>query len=158
MIKLLHGTFTETSRDVTKFFEALKRLGLWEPHGWSHLGHDSFFGQFSLARFSLWSRVAVLVTFCSLDLSRGAGWSHFALAFLSLELGRCLVAFSERLVIPFGAASSLSHVSPFFDYVVMFLSLEIGCSLVMFCSLYCWVTVIYVELGSHLVTFCSRTV
>ena len=80
--------------------------------------------------------------------------------FLPLELGRCLVTFRslERLVTLFGAASSFGHVSPFFDYVVMFLSLEIVYCLVMFCSLYCWVTFIYVELGSHLVTFCSRTV
>mgnify|MGYP002807531764 CR=1 FL=1 len=73
--------------------------------------------------------------------------------FLPLELGRCLVTFRslERLVILFGAAS-------FFDYVVMFLLLEIVYCLVMFCPLYCWVTFIYVELGSHLVPFCSRMV
>ena len=80
--------------------------------------------------------------------------------FLPLELGRCLVTFRslERLVTLFGAASSFGHVVSFFDYVVMFLLLEIVDCLVMFCSLYCWVACIYVELGFHLVTFCSRTV
>ena len=80
--------------------------------------------------------------------------------FLPLELGRCLVTFRslERLVTLFGAASSFGHVSSFFDSVVMFLLLAIVYCLVMFCSLCCWVTFIYVELGSHLVTFCSRTV
>ena len=85
---------------------------------------------------------------------------HRLIRFLPLQRGRCLVTFRslERLVTLFGAASSFGHVSPFFDYVVMFLSLEIVYCLVMFCALYCWVTFIYVELGSHLVTFCSRTV
>ena len=80
--------------------------------------------------------------------------------FLNLELGRCLVTFRslERLVTLFGAGSSFGHVSRFSDFVAMFLSLEIGCCLVMLCSLYSWVTVLSVELGSHLVTFCSRTV
>ena len=75
------------------FSEALKVLGLWEPHGWYHLDHDSIFGQVSL------------VTLLSLEPSwcfglpfalwpfQVAGWSHFALGPLvtsvSLELGLC---------------------------------------------------------------------
>ena len=77
---------------LQSFSEALKGLGLWEPHGWSHLDHDSLFGQVSL------------VTLLSLEPSccfghlllfgpKVAGWSHFALDHLvtsvSLELGPC---------------------------------------------------------------------
>ena len=85
---------------LQSFSEALKRLGLGEPHGWSHLDYGSLFGQVSLVTLSLWSQVAGLVTFCSLDLSRGAGWSHFALgAFGHVSL--------------FGAGSLLNHISLF---------------------------------------------
>ena len=82
---------------LQSFCQALERLGLWEPHGWSHLDDDSLFGQVSLVTLSLWSQIAVLVTFCSLDLSRGAGWSHFALG----PFGHVSL---------FGAGSLLNHI------------------------------------------------
>ena len=57
--------------------EALKRLGYWQPHGWSHLDHDSLYGQVSL------------VTLLSLE--PRCCFDHLLLfgPFLSLELGRC---------------------------------------------------------------------
>ena len=85
---------------LQSFSEALKRLGLWEPHGWSHLDHDSLFGQIGLVTpLSLEPRCCFdhlllfgpepgcwLVTFCSWTiwscfspLSWVAVESHFAL-------------------------------------------------------------------------------
>ncbi len=34
VIKSLHGTFTETSRDVTKFFPTAEQVGWRQPCGW----------------------------------------------------------------------------------------------------------------------------
>ncbi len=77
---------------LQSFSEALKGLGLWEPHGWSHLDHDSLLDKVVWSRFSLCSQVAVLVAFCSLDLRLLVG--HISLldhlvTSVSLELGRC---------------------------------------------------------------------
>ena len=93
---------------LQSFSEALKGLALWEPHGWSHLDHDSLFGQVSL------------VTLLSLEPSccfghlllfgpEVAGWSHFALG----PFGHvCL----------FGAGPLLKHISLFgpFGHVSFF--------------------------------------
>ena len=108
MIKSLHGTFTETSRDVTKFSEALKRLGLWEPHGWSHLDHDSLFGQVSLVML-----LSLQPSCCFGRLllfgPQVAGWSDFALG----PFGHVSL---------FGAGSLLNHISLFgpFGHVSLF--------------------------------------
>ena len=93
---------------LQRFSEALKGLGFWEPHGWSHLDHNSLFGQVSL------------VTLLSLQPSccfgrlllfgpKVAGWSHFALG----PFGHvCL----------FGAGPLLKHISLFgpFGHVSVF--------------------------------------
>ena len=93
---------------LQSFSQALERLGLLEPHGWSHLDHDSLFGQVSL------------VTLLSLQPScyfgrhllfgpKVDGWSHFALG----PFGHVSL---------FGAGSLLNHISLFgpFGHVSLF--------------------------------------
>ena len=77
---------------LQSFSEALNGLGLWEPHGWSHLDHDSLFGQVGLVTPLSLERSCCFGTFCSLDLRLLVG--HFLLldhlvTSVSLELGPC---------------------------------------------------------------------
>ena len=90
---------------LQSFSEALKRLGYWEPHGWSHLGHDSLYGQVSL------------VTLLSLEPIRC--FDHLLL--FGPEPGCWLVTFFSCISL-FGAGSLLNHISLFepFGHVSLF--------------------------------------
>ena len=70
--------------------------------------------------------------------------------FLSLELNRCLVTSRalERLVTLFGAASSFGHHP---SLTMRLCLVEDRLLFGHVCSLYRWVTFIYMALGSHLV-------
>ena len=81
---------------LQSFSEALKGLGLWEPHGWSHLDHDSLFGQVSL------------VTLLSLE--PRCCFDHLLL--FGPEPGCWLVTFCCCVSL-FGAGSLLNHISLF---------------------------------------------
>ena len=81
---------------LQSFSAALKRLGLCQPHGWSHLDHDSLFGQVSL------------VTLLSLEPSCCFG--HLLL--FGPEPGCWLVTFCSCVSL-FGAGSLLNHISLF---------------------------------------------
>ena len=90
---------------LQSFSEALKRLGCWQPHGWSHLDHDSLFGQVSL------------VTLLSLE--PRCCFDHLLL--FGPEPGCWLVTFCSCVSL-FGAGSLLNHISLFgpFGHVSLF--------------------------------------
>ena len=77
---------------LQSYSKAHKGLGLWEPHGWPHLDHDSLFGQVSLVTLLSLQPSCFLVAFCSLDLRLLVGHisllDHFVTS-VSLELGSC---------------------------------------------------------------------
>ena len=93
MIKSLHGNFTGCYKVSS---ETLERLGYLELHGWSHLDHDSLFGQVSL------------VTLRSLE---PRSCFDYLLLFGS-ERGCWLVTFCSCVSL-FGAGSLLNHISLF---------------------------------------------